>query len=373
MADLRGMLKISYVHARQLPSTEANGVHVMSMCEAFAANGNDVQLLVPGTQRDVDLPAWYGVAPNFRIRFVARKRTSRRPRLFSAAALWRAALNGSDLIYTRDPLTAAMASALRFPTIFEAHNPLRPADRQRIERASRSRYFRRMVVISGALRQIVRQQSPDCAALHRKLLVAHDAARLSEEVLAPARPSRFTAVYAGSFYQGRGIELILRMAERTPDIRYLLVGGDEAKLLELTGSCEAAPNVELGGYRAPNEIASILASADVLLAPYQSRTMQKTGKVDQAGYMSPLKIFEYMAAGKPIICSALPVLQEVLVDGRTALLPAPDDLTGWVAAIRSIRDDQELAQRLARNARIEAVEHHSWPARAKAVLEKAVP
>jgi glycosyltransferase involved in cell wall biosynthesis len=85
-------------------------------------------------------------------------------------------------------------------------------------------------------------------------------------------------------------------------------------------------------------------------------------------YTSPLKLFEYMAAGVPVVASDLPALREVLRDGENAVLVAPDDPGALAQGIRRVLEDKPLADRLAAQARRDA-QAHTWTARAQAILE----
>jgi glycosyltransferase involved in cell wall biosynthesis len=78
----------------------------------------------------------------------------------------------------------------------------------------------------------------------------------------------------------------------------------------------------------------------------------------------PLKTFSYLAAGRPILAPALPDTAELLRDGETALLVAPDDPAAAALALDALFAQPELAARLSANARALA-ERHSWDARAK--------
>lgn len=99
--------------------------------------------------------------------------------------------------------------------------------------------------------------------------------------------------------------------------------------------------------------------SDVAVLPYH-RTLR------HANSISPLKLFESMAAGRPILVSDLPPIREVIQHERTGLLVDPDDPQAWVDALGRIRDDPELAVRLADAARQEAM-RYSWKVRAKGI------
>jgi glycosyltransferase involved in cell wall biosynthesis len=103
-------------------------------------------------------------------------------------------------------------------------------------------------------------------------------------------------------------------------------------------------------------------AADVLLAPYGQ-------ELTWAGYTSPLKIFEYLAAGRPIVASHLPVLSEVLSHGVDAWLVELASADALAAGVRRVLSTPRLAADLARGAR-EAAPAHTWEARAGAILAR---
>ena len=88
-----------------------------------------------------------------------------------------------------------------------------------------------------------------------------------------------------------------------------------------------------------------------------------------AKYTSPLKLFEYMAAGRAIVASDLPGWADVLVGGETALLAPPDDTAAWTAAINRLHEDSGLRARLGEEARESAMARYTWAARAEAILD----
>ena len=87
-----------------------------------------------------------------------------------------------------------------------------------------------------------------------------------------------------------------------------------------------------------------------------------------AHFASPLKLFEYMAAGCAIIASDLPAWSDVISDGETALLLPPDDTAAWGSAIDRLRHDKDLRQELGSRARERALARYTWEARAQKIL-----
>ena len=110
-----------------------------------------------------------------------------------------------------------------------------------------------------------------------------------------------------------------------------------------------------------------LAALDVGTMPYPPAGELPTGF---AQAMSPLKLFEYMAAGVPIVASDLPALREILSDGNNALLTPPGDPQALATAIRSLLESPARREAIARRARSD-VAGHSWETRARRALEFA--
>jgi glycosyltransferase involved in cell wall biosynthesis len=115
--------------------------------------------------------------------------------------------------------------------------------------------------------------------------------------------------------------------------------------------------VTFTGLVEPARVPELLARADVLVLPNPASAISTR-------YTSPLKLFEYMAAGRPIVSSDLPSIREILRDNVNALLVAPGDPMALASAIDRLLRDPALAARLARTA-LDEVPSYSWPRRAE--------
>ena len=80
-----------------------------------------------------------------------------------------------------------------------------------------------------------------------------------------------------------------------------------------------------------------MSSVDLLLMPYQNKVSIGVRGQDTSRWMSPMKMFEYMAAGQAIVASDLPVLREILVHKHNAILTKADDVIEWETAIKMLR------------------------------------
>jgi glycosyltransferase involved in cell wall biosynthesis len=181
------------------------------------------------------------------------------------------------------------------------------------------------------------------------------------------KSSSFLAGYTGHLYSGRGSDMILAIAVQLPNVHFLLVGGENADVNRVHQKVDdlGLKNVTLIGFIPNAEISQYQAACDVLLMPYQHKVAASSGG-DIAKYLSPMKLFEYMACGRPIISSDLPALKEILNQENAILLP-PDDLAAWVNAINDLYTNPEEGAKLAAQAQ-QDVQKYSWEARAQKII-----
>jgi glycosyltransferase involved in cell wall biosynthesis len=133
---------------------------------------------------------------------------------------------------------------------------------------------------------------------------------------------------------------------------------------------ERLSNLRLLGFVPQKELPLIHAASDVLLMPYE-RTIAVSSGGDTAAFASPMKAFEYLAAGRAILSSDLPVLHEVLNEGNAVLLD-PESIDAWETALRRLVDDPSLRARLGQTARRDAA-RYSWLERTRRALEGIEP
>jgi glycosyltransferase involved in cell wall biosynthesis len=286
------------------------------------------------------------------------------------------------------PQAAALASESGMPTIFEIHDLPQGSMGTLLFRAFlRGRGARRLVVITSALAQdLVRSfgipAQPPFTAIAPDGVDLERYADLPEPVEARRRllqmsselteralpPERFTAGYTGHLYAGRGVELLLELARRLPEMTFLLAGGEPQEVARLRSqtAAEGLDNVLLTGFIPNEKLPAYQAACEVLLMPYQRQVAASSGG-DIARYLSPMKVFEYLACGRAILSSDLPVLRETLHAENAVLLPS-HDVDAWALALQRLRDLPDERLRLAQRARQDAAQY-TWEARASRIFD----
>ncbi len=197
-----------------------------------------------------------------------------------------------------------------------------------------------------------------------------DPSRFPEELAPtlPAPPGTFTVGFLGTLKPWHGVETLVQAFHRLhavePMVRLLIVGdGPERKRLEgeidrrgLSGSTVFTGSV------APEEVPGLLASMDAAVAPYPNLSHF---------YFSPLKVYEYMAAGLAVAASRVGELDGLIEHQANGLLCTPGDPSELFSALLRLRRDPALRSRLGRAARAEMIRSHTWDAAVRRILRLA--
>jgi glycosyltransferase involved in cell wall biosynthesis len=170
------------------------------------------------------------------------------------------------------------------------------------------------------------------------------------------------AVYAGGLLEWKGVDLLIDAARALPGVYFGIAGGMAADVRRLRARAGGLDNVRIDGFQPPARVPLYLAAADLAVVPNRSTS------AISARHTSPLKIFEAMAAGVPMVASDLPSLRELLEHERDALLVPPDDAAALARGIERLVGDATLRALDASRLRSRAAEH-TWDARALRVLD----
>lgn len=358
-------------------------MQAMKMAEAFSKLVPDFRLITQAPwfsflRPRFDYETWYGIRHPFRI---VQLPTLRSEYWQSRAAVWDTSFDSAaalysakrrpDVIFTRSPNAGRLCAQKGITTIIERHSP--PKDNQftHINSIKDSESLLAIVTVTDDLKAMY----IGAGVPEEKIFVAASAVNLEAFVGLPDKDSlrrsldipldRFLATYSGHLYPDRGIEDILQCAATLKDIQFLFIGGWDEDVAKRRSEAQHLSNVVIKGFVPNLHVPEYLASSDVLLMPHSERC-----KI--AAWISPLKLFEYMASRRPIIATDLPAIRKHLQDGRNARLIPPDSPEELTEAIASIRDNADEALRMAGTA-FEDVRSCTWDNRAKAILDRFAP
>ena len=400
---MRAIRRLYYLTANRIPGFRAASIQQVRMCEGFQRAGMDVELVHP-RYRDpfvvsASLSLWdyYGIKTRFRRRELPTLMMDQ-PSLFwygripkiggltlctAFSFYWlRNCLVGREVldhsvVYAREMLMVYLAQLLQrwlgidVPIFYEAHRLDFGASAWLYERVLPK--LRGIVAITQAAKNGLVDAyhlcpehvlvEPDGVDLERFSVCNLSVDSIRASLGLPLSPVKLIG-FAGNLYPGRGGEEMLYAAsELAPDVCFVLVGGqpeDLQRLQVIRSELGLEARVHFVGHIPPADVPKYLKAFDVLVAPY-------TLSIPTASWTSPLKIFEYMAARKPIVISRLPVFGEVLRDGENCLMVRPGDSDDLAVGLRRVLRDETLGRRLAERAYAD-VQRFTWSARAERIV-----
>ncbi len=372
-------MNILYLANIRLPTEKAHGLQIMKTCEALAREGHAVELVVPTRHNALsdDPFAYYGVEKIFKLTTLRVPDFIRFGRFgflvsllwFSEAARLRRQFWRADVIYSRDALVLLQYVLLGRRLVFESHT--KPSAIVRFV----ARRAHRVIVIAKALGEIyeaagVRAERirlvPDAVDLS-----VFDRTETREECrtqLGLSQDKRIVA-YVGKLHtmgESKGVENLIQamglFVGAHPDAHLLLVGlnANEFSVAEALAARAQLPEAArtFVGHVSYAEVARYLRAADVLVMSYPNTE-------HYARYMSPMKLFEYMASGTPIVTTDLPTIREVL-DDTTALFTRDTSTRALEEGVVAVLSDPASAATRAQEARRRVTEY-SWAKRASRI------
>jgi glycosyltransferase involved in cell wall biosynthesis len=378
----------------RFPLERANGVQIVKTAAALARAGAPVTLFVRESdpRPTAEILPLFGVAPGAlavrRVRVLHRRGWFAVPRaafLARAAAASLSALRRGAVVFTRDLQLADLLLALRrrARVVYEAHavesilyrergTLYGTGDRPQEAKAARLRR-REERVWRGAAAFVtttagIRDTFAEEFGPRGGVAVVPNGCDVPAERafpgLAAERPPR--VLYAGQLYPWKGVDVLVDAVAAVPGVRLVILGGiageaDEARVRARVAALAIGDRVELRGLVPQAEVARELARARVVAVPVRRTAMTLR-------HTSPLKAFEAMAAGRPVLASDLPSSREFLRHGDNAWLVPPDDAAALAAGLRALIGDDALSERIARRA-FEDAAAYSWDARARRLLD----
>jgi glycosyltransferase involved in cell wall biosynthesis len=378
-------VRIGYIWARPIPSRETDTQQVMKTVDALSAEGAQIDLIVPSSHRmrslgmpafEAELRAFYSLRAPLRLvplRGVEPSRFEVERPVHSLLASARLPRGRYDALYSRSRSTTVLCALRGDPIVFETY---------RLLGKDNPIFVRTLAALArrpNLLGVVTHSQLSADSLAHggfpaQKLATVHNGydpddmqpvlTREQARAELGLDQSRILCAYTGHVRAKKGIAALLETAALAPEVEFLIAGGNPEDVAVLAAECKRRLllNVRLLGWRPAAELRPLLYAADALIIPPSQIPLREFGRT-----VLPMKIFTYLAAGRPIVAPALPDLGEVLEHEQSALLVPPDDARAAAHAIRRIGSEPELAAALSRGALARAV-GLTWRARARKII-----
>lgn len=364
-------IRLLYVCHDPIPSHETRTEQLVQSMSALSAHGFDTTLAIPespvppGPSRSEEIRRFYGLASDSRFPAAVAHLppigggSAVRLALHDVRAVRTARHAAFDLVYTRDEFALMVALVNGLPTVFETY-------RADLNELRRFWPFRRFCYSRTNLLGVVAHSR---YAMDRFLAAGIDASKVHlayngfDPRLFDSAPTREQArqtlglptdarivAYTGHVEARKGTDILLTIAALMPDVLVLLVGALPGSQGEREFRSEmqrqGVNNVRLVETVDPPAVPVYLAAADCLIVPPTASPLHQHRRT-----VLPMKIFAYMAAGRPILAPDLPDVREVLVDSQNAVLVQPDQPREAAAALTALLRDPARAGALGEEAR----------------------
>lgn len=372
--------KIIYIANIRLPTEKAHGLQIMKTCEALAKEGIDVEMVVPDRHNflSADPFNFYKV----RKIFVVTKLSCWdliSGNILGPFGFWIESWTffrsikkylrnqGAVITFTRDLPMAFLLSREKRPFYYEIHTL--PDRIKNFYKLVWQKATGLIVISDGLKNELIKQ-----GVAAEKILVARDAVDIQEfktvvgvstnecRVKLGVPQDKKIAVYTGHLYGWKGANTLAEAAERLTEAEVYLVGGTKDDVKRFKKRYENVSNLHIVGWQNRSLMPQWMKIADVLVLP--NSALQKIGAI----YTSPLKLFEYMIAGKPMVVSDLPALREVLGDNMATFFK-PDDPISLAEAIKEVLENSAVAAVKANAAYKNVVENYTWEKRADQIVK----
>jgi glycosyltransferase involved in cell wall biosynthesis len=377
-------MKLTYIFNREITSDKASLVQSIYMCDAFASQGIDVEMSFPTGKEKIDVSNGYlsrrfGIKNEFNLSFYSKVMLFNRLSIIGSYFGIKKFLkeNEADLYFTRCPMIFTQLASKKLPVIYEAHNSkihnkIKLFDRywaRKVLEASHMDNCLLFITISKALSDYWEKKGVPI----KKLLPLHDGfsnlmfkintGKIQARSQLNIQQENKIVTYTGSLYPDREIENIIKLAKRFPGVLFIVVGGprSNADYFRALAREKKLNNITFTGPVEHSKVPLYLYASDVLLALWSA-------KVPTINYCSPLKIFEYMAAGRIIIAHGFPTIKEVIRNNENGLLVIPGDFQDLVEKLK-IALNSPGNNLIERKARDEAFKKYSWNERAGKIIE----
>lgn len=361
-------MKIHLVTLAAFPYTSAESIHLAMFSKAMSEKV-DYTLVTP-------LKPWRKMTWNKRLETIYGLKNN----CFKQKKIIQLKKNGNDfitkairyakkenaLVYARHYNTMLAAVEKKIYCILELHHL--PSNKQIINFRNyiSSGYLKKIVVISHALKRDILKIIGDENIYKDYIFVAPDAADESKFSPCLNENEKPTVGYIGSAYKGKGAEIIFPLARACPNIDFVFYGAEYGqKDIEYLG--EPPFNLKLKGKILYSQVPEALKTFDIALLPNQLDVIVANG--DNIGmYTSPMKLFEYMAAGKVIMASDIDILKEILNKDNSILVDCKD-VNEWKTKLLKIYNDEGQRVNLSNAAYRDFIEKYTYNARVNNILK----
>jgi len=386
-------MKLIYVANARMPTDKAHGHQISTMCNEYAQLGYDVELWVPTRNNPISKTVfeYYGLPASFKVRYIPTIDFIQYDKIIGRLGGWlqvpsfmvsfcvylliNSPSRKNTCFLSRVPEVVFVATRSGYPSVFECHDWFQ-------RRVKLSLWFLKKATGVVATNSLIADEficrgfrgehvhvAPNGVKLERFALTLTKEEALDRLQVSGAFKTKCLSstvlMYTGSYTTmnvDKGIELVLDALKSIPRTYFIAVGGAEWELTKYRTLAQQQGVLAQCCFRgrvSQDEIATYQQIADILVMPFPR-------KAHYERHMSPIKMFEYMASGRPIVATRLSSIEQVLRHESNAVLIEPGSLQEFILAIQRLKQNERRSARLAKTA-LSDVAEYAWRQRAERI------
>ncbi len=370
-------MRILYIANARIPTEKAHGLQIAKMAEAFTLSGHQIKLLIPNRKNHIkeNIFDYYNLKTKFKIKYlpnyfsflenINKKLYFKLQRiLFYKHAFIIGLFSKEKIIYSREILICFLLTLFGKISVLEDHEPKKS---KKFLYKLFLKTIKKKIIVPYNLKKLYQEYginrnsyivAPNAVDLNEFKKVSIDKNIWQREF----NINKKVILYVGHFYKWKGVYTLLDASYKI-DNPVILIGGtkeDQIKIRKYIKNNKII-NVYIRSFIPHSKIIKYIKSADVLVLPNTSKEERS------AKYTTPIKLFEYMASGVPIVASQLDSFKYFLKDHLSAILFKPDNINDLADKIKYILNNPKFARDISFQAQ-ENVKQYSWAKRAKNII-----
>jgi hypothetical protein len=356
-----------YIAEISLPSRSAYAVHVLKMCDAFASSGYKVSLILLHKERtlsEASIKKYYNLKNDISVLSFLKKKKNYYffERILFAVKIVFFFKNKSkdNFILSRSIIAAIFNSFFQKKIILEIHHNLNGFTK--IFFKLYNFFFNKIFFYIFIHRNLLSFFNYS----RKKYLILEDGVDISDFKNKNLPVIKNTCVYVGGFTKGKGVENIIKIASLLKNIKFHLYGDLENSYIRQEDIFKYK-NIFFKGHLSYRKIPSVLSKYHVLLMPYSKKVYVRSDNLETGRFMSPLKLFEYLAAKKIIIASDLEVYKHILNKNNSILIDS-EDFKNWAKKINYVFNNINNFN-LIKKESYNTAKKFTWLARAQKIIK----
>ena len=353
------MNNITYISELTLPSNSGYAQHVLKICDSFSKKFVTNLFVISNNKSFRRYREEYSLKNKFNINSYTKngKNNFIIRILFSLYVLKN--INKNSLIISRSLISSLILSFFGVKNILELHHPPKGLSSYLFN-------FYRTIKLDKNLDYVFLHKNIKKCLKIDKGIVLDDACDLSDFKLRKLKV-KYEYCYVGSLFKGKGLEKIIELASYFPQKKFHIFG--DVKTIDPNLNkfqINNLKNLYIHNFRSYKYIPAILMSSKYLLLPYSNKVSVNSKNLEVSNFMSPLKMFDYLASGKIIIASNLKVYSHILKNNFNCLMPKKNDLESWVNLINHVSKKNKNLNHLKKNA-LKTASKYTWDKRIKKI------